>query len=167
MSEPSAITIRPARNLAGSIRLPGDKSISHRYALLGGIAEGVTHLENFSSGADCASTLACMQELGCTVERRNGTVEITGRGPALSAASAALDCGNSGSTMRMLAGILAGQHFSSDLMGDASLSRRPMERIVTPLFQMGAKISAGPGCRPPLHIQGGALHGISYQMPVP
>src|SRR5437868_3919773 len=166
MSETSAITIRPARNVSGSVRLPGDKSISHRYALLGGIAEGVTHLENFSSGADCASTLACLRALGGTVERKNGTVDIAGRGPGLSAAPAALDCGNSGSTMRMLAGILAGQHFTSELVGDASLSRRPMERIVSPLAEMGAKISAGPGCRPPLHIQGGGLHGISYEMPV-
>jgi 3-phosphoshikimate 1-carboxyvinyltransferase len=161
-------TVRPANNLSGSVRLPGDKSISHRYAMLGAIAEGQTQLENFSSGADCASTLSCLRALGCLIESgNNAAVKIHGKGPALSAPATPLDCGNSGSTMRMLAGILAGQDFSSELIGDKSLSRRPMERIVTPLTSMGAVITATENYRPPLHIRGGRLHGIDYRIPVP
>ena len=150
----SAVTVQPAKNLAGSLSLPGDKSISHRYATLGALAEGVTELENFSSGADCASTLACLRALGCVIERQEGNVRVQGMGPELAAPQQELDCGNSGSTMRMLAGILAGQNFASVLVGDESLSRRPMQRIVTPLEKMGATITAGEGCRPPLRIRG-------------
>ncbi len=117
--------IRPARNILGALRLPGDKSISHRYAMLAAIAEGTTRLANFSTGADCASTVACVQQLGCAVHKnRNGTLEIEGR-ERLQAPEKSLDCGNSGSTMRMLAGILAGQDFACDLHGDESLTRRP------------------------------------------
>ena len=161
------ITIRPARNVSGSLRLPGDKSISHRYAMLGAIAEGETRLQNYSTGADCASTLGCLRALGVNWECRQGSVIIQGRGPKLHAPLRALDCGNSGSTIRMLSGILAGQEFTSELIGDESLSRRPMGRIITPLRQMGATISAGEGGRPPLRISGGRLTGIDYQMPVP
>ncbi|MGE5207556.1 MAG: 3-phosphoshikimate 1-carboxyvinyltransferase [Chlamydiota bacterium] len=161
-----AVTVRPAKNLAGSMRLPGDKSISHRYAMLGALAEGVTELENYSTGADCASTLACMRVLGCAIERRDGTVRLQGLDTALAPPQKELDCGNSGSTMRMLSGILAGQDFASVLVGDESLSRRPMQRIVTPLQQMGASITAGEGCRPPLRIQGARLRAIEYRMPV-
>jgi 3-phosphoshikimate 1-carboxyvinyltransferase len=160
------ITVRPARNLTGNLTLPGDKSISHRYAMLGAIAEGTTRLENFSAGADCASTLACLRTLGVSWERNGGAVMIEGRGPKLQAPNSALDCGNSGSTMRMLGGILAGQEFSSELMGDASLSRRPMARIIAPLEAMGARIFAEDGGRPPLRITGGRLKAIDYQMPV-
>lgn len=162
----AAATVRPAKNLAGSLRLPGDKSISHRYAMLGTLAEGVTELENFSSGADCASTLACLRALGCAIERHEGNVRVQGMGPALAPPQQELDCGNSGSSMRMLAGILAGQNFASVLVGDESLSRRPMQRVVTPLEKMGATITAGEGCRPPLRIQGRRLRAIEYQMPV-
>ncbi|HEU5337261.1 MAG TPA: 3-phosphoshikimate 1-carboxyvinyltransferase [Terriglobales bacterium] len=162
----AAVSVRPAVNLAGSLRLPGDKSISHRYAMLGALAEGITELENFSSGADCASTLGCLRALGCAVERQAGSVRIHGGGPALRSPAAALDCGNSGSTMRMLSGILAAQSFASVMSGDASLSRRPMQRVVTPLQKMGATITAAEGCRPPLRIQGGRLQGIEYLMPV-
>src|SRR5229473_5032524 len=127
--------------ILGAIRLPGDKSISHRYALLGGIAQGTTRLANFSSGADCASSLSCLQQLGCAIKRSaEGSVEIQGQ-ERLQRPSASLDCGNSGSTMRMLAGILAGQDFECHLHGDESLSRRPMARVMTPLRQMGATIS--------------------------
>jgi 3-phosphoshikimate 1-carboxyvinyltransferase len=164
-SSASSAIIRPAKTILGSIRLPGDKSISHRYAMLGGIAAGVTKLSNFSTGADCASTLNCMRQLGCTVRQQNTDVEIAGR-EFLAAPSQSLDCGNSGSTMRMLSGILAGQEFACDLHGDESLSRRPMARIMTPLRQMGAEITAAPGDRPPLHIRGGRLQGIDYKMPV-
>lgn len=157
--------IRPARNITGSIRLPGDKSISHRYAMLGGIAEGTTRLSNFSSGADCASTLSCMQQLGCTVRRTANNVEIEGR-ERLRQPAESLDCGNSGSTMRMLAGILAGHDFECELHGDESLSRRPMGRVMTPLRQMGAQITAAAGDRPPLRMRGGRLRAIDYVMPV-
>src|SRR5437660_9374723 len=114
------IVIKPARNLVGSIRLPGDKSISHRYAMLAALAQGTTRLRNFSSGADCASTLGCLRSLEIEIVRANGEVTITGRGGELSAPRTALDCGNSGSTMRMLSGILAGQPFATEMIGDAS-----------------------------------------------
>jgi 3-phosphoshikimate 1-carboxyvinyltransferase len=161
-----SVTVQPAKNLAGSLRPPGDKSISHRYAMLGALAEGVTELENFSSGADCASTLHCLRALGCAIDRREANVRVHGKESVLAPPQQALDCGNSGSSMRMLAGILAGQNFTSELVGDESLSRRPMQRVVTPLQQMGATISAGEGCRPPLRIQGSRLRSIEYHMPV-
>jgi 3-phosphoshikimate 1-carboxyvinyltransferase len=162
----SKIVIRPARHLAGAVQLPGDKSISHRYAMLGAIAEGTTVLENFSAGADCASTLSCLRSLGVSWERDQGRVVIQGRGAKLSTPRQPLDCGNSGSTMRMLSGVLAGQEFSSELFGDESLSRRPMARIIAPLEAMGAKIASQAGGRPPLRITGGTLTAIHYQLPV-
>ena len=160
--------MRPARNLRGNVQLPGDKSVSHRYAMLAGIAEGPSRLENYSTGADCASTLGCMRSLGVEWERKDGNdniIEVKGRGLALAAPSSALDCGNSGSTMRMLSGILAGQSFTSEMMGDESLSRRPMERVISPLSAMGAQISSRDG-KPPLRITGAALEAIDYKMPV-
>jgi 3-phosphoshikimate 1-carboxyvinyltransferase len=160
------VTIHPAENVVGSFRLPGDKSISHRYAMLGAIAEGRTRLMNFSTGADCASTLACVGALGCDVVNRDGVVEIEGRGLALRAPAAPLDCGNSGSTMRMLSGILAGQDFVCEMIGDESLSRRPMKRVIEPLTAMGADIESRGGC-PPLRVRGGKLHPIEYRLPVP
>jgi 3-phosphoshikimate 1-carboxyvinyltransferase len=162
----STVVVRPARNIAGALRLPGDKSISHRYAMLGAIAEGTTRLENFSTGADCASTLDCLTALGVRSERNENAVLIYGHGPALHPPTKPLDCGNSGSTMRMLCGILAGQGFSSELVGDESLSRRPMARIIAPLEAMGAKIAAGNEGRPPLRITGRHLKAIDYKMPV-
>jgi 3-phosphoshikimate 1-carboxyvinyltransferase len=162
----SMVVIRPARNIAGALRLPGDKSISHRYAMLAAIAEGTTRLENFSTGADCASTLGCLAALGVELQRNANAVLIQGRGPKLQAPKLPLDCGNSGSTMRMLSGILAGQEFSSELMGDESLSQRPMARIITPLEAMGAEIAATDGHRPPLHINGTHLKAIDYKMPL-
>jgi 3-phosphoshikimate 1-carboxyvinyltransferase len=165
----TSVVICPARNVNGSVRLPGDKSISHRYAMLAGVAEGTTRLDNFSTGMDCASTLKCMRALGCAWEREDGdsnSIEIHGRGPVLQISAEPLDCGNSGSTMRMLSGILAGQEFTSELVGDESLSRRPMARIIKPLSAMGARITASEGDRPPLHITGGRLKAIHYQVPV-
>jgi 3-phosphoshikimate 1-carboxyvinyltransferase len=160
------LIVRPAKNILGAIRLPGDKSISHRYAMLGAIAQGTTRLANFSTGADCASTLSCLRQLGSRVQRnQDGVIEIEGR-ERLQQASESLDCGNSGSTMRMLSGILAGHDFECRLHGDASLSRRPMGRIMVPLRQMGAEINASDHDRPPLRIRGGRLHGIEYKMPV-
>jgi len=151
------IVIRPARNLTGSVRLPGDKSISHRYAMLGGLAQGTTRLRNFSTGADCASTLGALESLGVAV-RRGETIEVDGS--PWRAPQAPLDCGNSGSTMRMLSGILAGQPFASELIGDDSLSRRPMARVIEPLIRMGARIEASAGARTPLRITGHELQAI-------
>ncbi|HZS49899.1 MAG TPA: 3-phosphoshikimate 1-carboxyvinyltransferase [Bryobacterales bacterium] len=160
--------IFPAQRLAGVVRLPGDKSISHRYAMLAAIAEGVSRLENFSTGADCASTLACLRELGVPIASEKATVSITGVGlSGLQAAARPLDAGNSGSTIRMLSGILAAQPFQSEISGDASLKRRPMGRILDPLTKMGAKIEAWEGNFPPLRIQGAPLRGIDYELPLP
>src|SRR5579864_1403949 len=179
----SEVTVRPARNIRGSVSLPGDKSISHRYGMLAGIADGPSRLENYSTGADCASTLACMRALGVTWERKaagqptdaqhtnaqninaQNTIEVQGRGLSLAVPAVPLDCGNSGSTMRMLSGIVAGQHFTSHMIGDESLSRRPMERVIKPLSAMGAHIASQQG-KPPLRITGNSLKAIDYKMPV-
>jgi 3-phosphoshikimate 1-carboxyvinyltransferase len=166
MKKESTVVVRPARNVTGSLRLPGDKSISHRYAMLAAISEGASHLENFSTGADCASTLACMRALGADVQRDGNTVVICGCGLKLQPPGSPLDCGNSGSTMRMLSGILAGQEFTSELLGDESLSRRPMGRIIAPLEMMAARITSQNGGRPPLRITGGELKAITYKMPI-
>jgi 3-phosphoshikimate 1-carboxyvinyltransferase len=168
MKDGSSVVVRPARGVSGDVTLPGDKSISHRYAMLAGIAEGTSRLENYSTGMDCASTLSCMGALGCDWKRIDETtnaVEIQGRGLLLKAPLQPLDCGNSGSTMRMLSGILAGQEFSSVLVGDESLSRRPMARVIKPLSAMGAHITASEGDRPPLEIHGGHLKAIHYKLP--
>jgi 3-phosphoshikimate 1-carboxyvinyltransferase len=165
MKTGSQVIVRPARNVRGSVQLPGDKSISHRYAMLAGIAEGRSRLENYSTGADCASTLGCMRSLGVKWERNGEVIEVQGRGLSLAAPSGALDCGNSGSTMRMLSGIVAGQKFTSEMIGDESLSRRPMERVIKPLSAMGAQITSREG-NPPLRITGAALKSIDYKMPV-
>jgi 3-phosphoshikimate 1-carboxyvinyltransferase len=167
MDPSSSVIVRPARNIAGQVTLPGDKSISHRYAMLAAIAGGNTRLENFSTGADCASTLACLRALSVKWDRDGSRVTIHGCGPRLSVPVSSLDCGNSGSTMRMLSGILAGQEFTSELIGDESLSRRPMARVMIPLTAMGARLEAKDGGRPPLRITGGRLKAIDYQMPVP
>jgi 3-phosphoshikimate 1-carboxyvinyltransferase len=159
--------IYPAKNIYGSLRLPGDKSISHRYGMLAAFAQGTSRFTNFSTGADCASTLACMQALGAKVNRLgNGSVEVTGVGGRVTPAESALDCGNSGSTMRMMSGLLAPQKGSFTLVGDASLSRRPMERIRRPLESMGARISLTEG-HAPLTIQGCPLNSVDYTTPVP
>jgi 3-phosphoshikimate 1-carboxyvinyltransferase len=160
-------TISPARNVDGSLRLPGDKSISHRYALLSGLAAGTSRFQNFSTGADCASSLACVEALGATVVREgNGAVQVTGVGGAFQASASPLDCGNSGSTMRMLSGLLAAQRGEFTLVGDASLSRRPMERVRKPLSQMGAEILLTEG-HAPMTIRGRALTAMDYTTPVP
>jgi len=159
--------IRPTSSISGAITLPGDKSISHRYAMLAAIAEGVTKIENYSSGADCQSTLACVRALGAGVERLDGVTSIEGRGlDGLRESSETLDAGNSGSTIRMLSGILAAQSFTTRIGGDESLSRRPMDRIMIPLRQMGACIEASEGRFPPLTIRGAKLQPIEYTLPV-
>lgn len=159
--------IRPARNIYGSLRLPGDKSISHRYAMLAGFAEGTSRFTNFSTGADCASTLACMEALGAKLNRTGEeSIEITGVAGRVTPPSHPLDCGNSGSTMRMLSGLLAAQQGRFTLTGDESLSRRPMERIRKPLEAMGARLTLTEG-HAPLTIEGGSLKAIDYTTPVP
>ncbi len=158
--------IRPARNLMGALRLPGDKSISHRYAILAGMAEGVSRFHNFSTGADCTSSLNCMQQMGATVKRNGDSVEVEGCAGKLTAPKELLDCGNSGSTMRMLSGLLAPQTGHFTLSGDESLNRRPMERVRKPLLEMGASITLTDG-HAPVVIQGAPLHGIEYRTPVP
>ena len=135
--------------------------------MLAAIADGPSRLENYSTGADCASTLRCLRSLGVKWERKDpgNVIEVQGSGLSLTAPSQALDCGNSGSTIRMLSGIVAAQRFVSEMAGDESLSRRPMERVIMPLTAMGAKIASQDG-RPPLRITGGNLKGIHYEMPV-
>jgi len=159
--------ISPALSVSGAIQLPGDKSISHRYAMLAGIAEGPSKISNYSTGADCQSTLACVRALGAESETKDGIVCIHGHGlDGLHEPAAALDAGNSGSTIRMLSGILAAQPFVTTIGGDESLSRRPMQRIMTPLAQMGARIEARENRFPPLTIRGAKLHPMEYTLPV-
>jgi 3-phosphoshikimate 1-carboxyvinyltransferase len=164
----SATKIAPARRLRGRLAVPGDKSIAHRYALLAALADGRSTLTHFAPGADCRSTLACLRGLGVEVdEGTDGTVTLLGRGfGRLRSPSAALDAGNSGTTMRLLAGVLAGHPFSATLTGDASLSRRPMGRVIEPLTRMGASVDAPDG-HPPLSIHGARLRAISHEPPTP
>src|SRR5258706_4047707 len=171
------IEVKPARRVKGRVRLAGDKSISHRYAMLAALADGPSTIESFSSGADCRTTLHCLLKLGVELDLPRAadgsrTVTIVGRGlrglrvpgPGL---SDALDAEKSGTTMRLLTGVLAAQPFSSRITGDASLRKRPMARVIDPLQQMGAVIASEDGF-PPLIIHGSAsLHGIRYQTPVP
>ncbi|MGD0914084.1 MAG: 3-phosphoshikimate 1-carboxyvinyltransferase [Terracidiphilus sp.] len=159
--------IRPARNIYGSLKLPGDKSISHRYAMLAAFAEGTSRFTNFSTGADCASTLACMEALGAQVNRTGDlAVDVTGVAGRVTPADHPLDCGNSGSTMRFISGLLAPQDGTFTLIGDASLSRRPMERIRKPLAEMGARVTLTDG-HAPILIEGRRLRAIDYTTPVP
>ena len=159
--------ISPANFLNGNVRLPGDKSISHRAAIFASLAEGKTRIENFATSADCASTLDCLENLGVEIKKEDSTVYIKGVGKnGFSAPQNELDCGNSGTTMRLLAGVLAGQNFDSVLVGDESLSKRPMKRVIEPLTQMGARIESENNCAP-LKIYGeNSLQAISYELPV-
>jgi 3-phosphoshikimate 1-carboxyvinyltransferase len=160
-------TIQPAKYLNGGVELPGDKSISHRYAMLAALAEGTSELRHFSAAADCHSTLGCMRALGAKVKVEKDTVRVTGRGlHGLQASWRALDAGNSGTTMRLLAGILAGQNFSSRLTGDDSLQKRPMKRVIAPLREMGAEIRGRDDNFAPLEIHGSRLKAIDYKMPM-
>jgi 3-phosphoshikimate 1-carboxyvinyltransferase len=160
-------TILPAKSINGGIELPGDKSISHRYGMLAGIAEGTSELRHFSAAADCHSTLACMRALGAEIKIEKDVVRVTGHGPrGLQAPRKALDAGNSGTTIRLLSGILAGQNFSTTISGDDSLQKRPMKRVVAPLRQMGAEIVARQEQFAPLEIHGARLRAISYEMPM-
>jgi 3-phosphoshikimate 1-carboxyvinyltransferase len=165
-------TIQPARSISGVIELPGDKSISHRYAILAALAQGRSEITHYSAAVDCRSTLDCLERLGIGIERirRNGDVEMAIEGTGidgLRASRRSLDAGNSGTTMRLLTGVLAGQHFDSVLTGDASLKRRPMRRVIEPLERMGARIQARDANFAPLEIRGCALQPIRYALPVP
>ncbi|HSU26170.1 MAG TPA: 3-phosphoshikimate 1-carboxyvinyltransferase, partial [Pyrinomonadaceae bacterium] len=156
----------PANRLTGEIMLPGDKSISHRSVMMGSIAEGETRISNFATSADCASTIECFRGLGISIERDGGDVTVDGKGKhGLEKPNSPLDCGNSGSTMRLVAGILAGQPFDSVLTGDESLRSRPMKRIIDPLTAMGGQIESQDG-RAPLTIRGRKMTGIEYRPPV-
>lgn len=162
------MNITKADGLHGTLRIPGDKSISHRAIMLGALAEGTTEISNFLQGADCLSTIACFQAMGVEIENHSDVVRIHGVGlDGLHAPARLLDVGNSGTTTRLISGILAGQPFTSTLDGDASIQKRPMNRIIEPLTLMGADIRSqkNNGCAP-LEIRGGSLHGISYESPV-
>jgi 3-phosphoshikimate 1-carboxyvinyltransferase len=167
MSVATTATITPARRVQGRLTVPGDKSISHRYALLAALSEGQSDLGNYAPGADCQSTLACLRGLGVAIEKHGNHVTIQGRGlRQFRSPSGPLDAGNSGTTMRMLAGILAAQPFTTTMIGDESLSRRPMRRVIEPLGMMGARIEATDG-HAPLTVYGTALHPIAYAPRVP
>jgi 3-phosphoshikimate 1-carboxyvinyltransferase len=160
-------TIEPAKYLNGAVELPGDKSISHRYAMLAALADGTSELRHFSGAADCQSTVSCVSALGAEVKTEKDTVRVTGRGArGLKSSWRALDAGNSGTTIRLLAGILAGQNFSSKLTGDDSLKKRPMKRVIAPLREMGADIQGRDDNFAPLEIRGAKLKAIDYQMPM-
>jgi len=163
-----AKTISPGGNINGVLELPGDKSISHRYAILAALAEGRSEILNYSSAADCESTLACLRRLGVGIDFERERLRIAGNGlDGLKAPKRSLDAENSGTTIRMLSGVLAGQPFSSTITGDSSLRARPMRRVMEPLRKMGAEIAGQEGDRAPLEIRGGSLHSIDYSLPIP
>lgn len=164
----SVRTIAPTRGLKGEVTIPGDKSISHRSIMLGSIALGTTEITHFLEGADCLSTIDCFRKMGVEIERKPSSILVHGKGlRGLTAPDSTLNVGNSGTTTRLISGILSGQNFATTLSGDDSLNSRPMKRIMTPLNTMGAHIRSlnDNGCAP-LHIRPGALHGIHYQSPV-
>jgi 3-phosphoshikimate 1-carboxyvinyltransferase len=161
-------TITPGGSIDGVVELPGDKSISHRYASIAALAEGKSEIANYASAADCRSTLECLRRLGVEIEVSDRLVRVAGVGlGGLKEPRRPLDAENSGSTMRMLAGVLAGQPFTSTLTGDDSLRKRPMRRVIEPLRQMGAEIESREGDRAPIEIRGGQLHAIDYTTPIP
>jgi 3-phosphoshikimate 1-carboxyvinyltransferase len=172
MSSAGTVTVRPTDRVRGQVRLPGDKSISHRYAILAALADGPSLIHGYSTGADCASTLACLRQMGAEIDQdRSGaapTIRIIGRGlGGLRAPSSVLDAGNSGSTLRMLAGVLTGHPFEATLDGDASLRSRPMRRVIAPLERMGARFESRDN-RPPLRVLGTAsVTPISLRPEVP
>ena len=160
------MTIPKLKSLRGELSVPGDKSISHRAVMFGAISEGTTSITHFLKGADCLSTISCFSQMGIPIEEKEGEILVHGKGLfGLSAPTSPLDAGNSGTTTRLLSGILAGQPFTSTLTGDDSLKLRPMKRIITPLTQMGAVLTSENGCLP-LTIQGGKLCATHYDSPV-
>ena len=160
--------LKHASQLRGTVSVPGDKSISHRAIMFGAISEGTTEITNFLQGADCRSTISCFRKMGIPIENEAGRITVHGNGlHGLLEPSGILDVGNSGTTARLISGILAGQSFPSSLNGDASIQKRPMNRILTPLSAMGAKVISqnGNGCAP-LAFEPAPLCGIAYQTPV-
>ena len=160
--------LRHAKRLRGTLSVPGDKSISHRAVMFGAISKGKTEITNFLQGADCLSTISCFRKMGIEIENKKESVLVYGKGlHGLSAPTSELDAGNSGTTTRLISGILAGQNFSSRLSGDDSIQKRPMERILSPLAAMGANVTscAGNGCAPLLFCPS-KLHGIDWVSPV-
>jgi 3-phosphoshikimate 1-carboxyvinyltransferase len=163
----SVVKIAPATKLRGDFQLPGDKSISHRSAMFAAIGTGTSQLRNYSSAHDCQSTLDCLAALGVSIKREPGLITIAGVGlDGLRASSKMLDAGNSGSTIRMLSGILAGQAFTTEITGDESIQRRPMKRVIDPLELMGARIEAREDKFAPIKITGGNLQAIEYTPPI-
>jgi len=159
--------IQAASRLAGTVRVPGDKSISHRLAILAAMAEGQSEIENFSASQDCHSTLGCLSALGVRVEERGSHITVTSRGwKNLQEPTRVLDAGNSGTTIRLLSGVLAGRPMKTVIGGDDSLNKRPMRRIIDPLTKMGARIDATAGQFPPLTITGSDLQPVTYELPV-
>lgn len=158
--------IYPARKVAGTVGLPGDKSISHRALLLSGIARGTSVLENLNTGQDVQRTLHCLKQLGVKIHRDRDSLRVEGHGPQLRRPEKPLNVGNSGTTIRILSGILAGQEFTTTITGDDSIRRRPMGRIIEPLTRMGARVSAAENEFAPLTIEGGRLQPINYALPV-
>jgi 3-phosphoshikimate 1-carboxyvinyltransferase len=174
MSDSSTVVVQPARSVHGRVRPPGDKSISHRYALFAALADGVSELSGYSTGADCRSTLDCLRGLGVAIDEMGRDPEglrlrITGRGlGGLQAPKGVLDAGNSGTTIRMFSGVLAAHPFAATMTGDGSLRSRPMKRVIVPLERMGARIESADGGRPPLTVHGRAdLQAIDYAPDVP
>ena len=160
-------SIQPVKCLSGGLEVPGDKSISHRYAMLAALADGTSELRNFAAARDCHSTLACIKALGAEVKVNGSTVNVTGHGlHGLKSSWRTLDAENSGTTIRLLSGILSGQSFTTKITGDSSLQKRPMKRVITPLREMGATIRGRDDNFPPLEIQGGKLRAIHYEMPM-
>src|SRR4029077_804943 len=162
------LRVKRAPRIDLEITVPGDKSISHRAVIIAALAHGVCTVQGFLPSEDCMHTVNAMRALGIKIEQPEATTLIVhGKKRVLTAPKNEINCGNSGTTMRLVAGLLAGQTFESRLVADSGLSRRPMERVIAPLRQMGANIVAeGPEDRPPLRIQGGSLRGIRYRPPV-
>jgi 3-phosphoshikimate 1-carboxyvinyltransferase len=160
--------ISPGGTINGVVELPGDKSISHRYAILTALAEGTSEIQNYSSAADCQSTLECLRRLGIAIDVTPERVKVAGKGlDGLKESRKDLDAENSGTTMRLLSGVLSGQPFKTTITGDGSLRRRPMRRVMEPLRQMGAEIKSADGDKAPLEIRGGKLNAIDYALPIP
>ncbi len=167
MTSADRLEIAPSLQIRGATPVPGDKSISHRLAMIGAVAEGTTIIHNFAESLDCQSTLECLERLGVTVRRNGSTITVEGRGlTGLQMPALDLDAGNSGTTVRLMSGILAGCPLEATFIGDESLSRRPMKRIIEPLRQFGADIEARDGNYLPLKIKGGLLSPVSFSMPI-
>ena len=167
MTKGDGLRIAPAVRISGVASVPGDKSISHRLAMIGAVAEGTTTIHNFAESADCQSTLDCLSDLGAAIKRTGSTVSIEGRGlRGLEKAPGVLNAGNSGTTVRLMSGLMAGFPFASTFVGDESLSRRPMKRIVEPLRKFGATVTARDDNYLPLTVQGGSLFPLSVTMQI-